>query len=110
MTGTQLRVLSKIKKLVSNGQRKFEIRKDRDYVEDLLDIGITEEEAWSHIFSLNKNFWFVDPKPNYYKDENALIFKKEVNGVLAYIKLKIEVEENFEKAVCLSFHRDKKRR
>lgn len=107
MTSSQLKVLSEIKKLVVQKRRKFKQRKDCDYVQDLLEIGITEEEAWNQVLYLNKNFWFVDPKPSYSKKTgDALLFKKQINGVLVYIKLKIEIENDSEMAVCLSFHKD----
>lgn len=56
---------------------------------------------------LNKNFWFMDPKPSYSKKlDDALLFKKQINGILVYIKIKIEIENDNEMAVCLSFHKD----
>lgn len=109
MNSTQLKLLSKMKNLISNGQRRFEGRKDRDYLEDLLEIGITPEEAWKVILELNKNFYFPDPKPNYLVEGESLTFKREINGVLAYIKIKIDNNREDE-VVCLSFHKDKKRR
>lgn len=107
MTSSQIKALSEIKKLVMAGQRKFSQRKDCDYLQDLLEIGITEEEAWNQVLYLNKNFWFVDPKPIHSKNsDDALLFKKQINGILVYIKIKIEVENDNEMAVCLSFHKD----
>lgn len=107
MTSSQLKVLSEIKKLVKLGKRKFAQRKDCDYLQDLLEIGITEEEAWNQVLYLNKNFWFIDPKPSYSKkSDDALLFKKQINGILVYIKIKIEIENDNEMAVCLSFHKD----
>lgn len=109
MTNSQIKELSEIKKLVREGKRKFEQREDSDYLSDLLEIGITEEEAWNHVLTLNKNFWFIDPKPNYRKKSaSALLFKKIINGTIAYIKIKKEIEENNEMAVCLSFHKDRR--
>ena len=32
--------------------------------------------------------------------------KKQINGILVYIKIKIEIENDNEMAVCLSFHKD----
>ncbi len=45
MTNEQLKLLSKMKKLISQGRKKFTSRKDRDYIQELLDIGITEAMA-----------------------------------------------------------------
>lgn len=105
MNVTQIKELSKIKKLVKLGKRKFVQRKDCDYLQDLLEIGITEEEAWNHVLYLNKNFWFIDPLPSYNKSsKDALVFKKQINGILVYIKIKIENEI----VICLSFHKDRR--
>ena len=98
-----------MKKLIREGKRKFLIRKDRDYLQDLLEPGISETEAWNIILELNKNFYFNNPKPSYFKTTNTLIFKKQINGIVAYIKLTIEENNNKEEiAVCISFHEDKK--
>lgn len=49
MTGEQIKLLTKMKKLIMQGKRHFEPRKDRDYVLALFELGITEEEAWNYI-------------------------------------------------------------
>lgn len=85
----QLRILTKMKRLIKNGNRRFQIRKDRDYIQDLLELGIDEVEAWDIILTFNNHFYFKDPKPTYYKNKDTLIFKSKENGVLTYIKLKI---------------------
>lgn len=76
MTSSQIKVLSEIKKLVKLGKRKFAQRKDYDYLQDLLEIGITEEEAWNQVLYLNKNFWFIDPKPSYSKKSDDACYLK----------------------------------
>lgn len=106
MTSSQIKLLSKMKKLINVGKRRFEQRKDRDYVEDLLQIGLTEEEAWNSILQLSCNFYFADPKPDYYKSGELLTFKKRINDTIVYIKLKIEKSNKIEVVVCLSFHKD----
>lgn len=110
MNGAQLKLLSKMKKLITSNHKRFECRSDRDYVEDLLEIGITEEEAWNCILGLNLHFYVFDPKPNYSKDGESLVFKREVNEIMTYIKLKIEKNIGEEEVVCLSFHKDNDRR
>jgi len=94
-----------MKKLVRDGKYRFKIRKDRDYLQDLLDIGITEERAWEEILLLNRNFYFLDPKTNYLKIKNILVFKKQINGKEVYIKLELETID-MELVVCWSFHND----
>lgn len=106
MKPEQLRQLSEYKKLIVQGKRKFQPRKDRNYLEDLSEIGLTIEEAWLQILSLNKNNYFFDPKPNYRSDKNTLIFKKMINKKIVYIKLKKEINASI--VICLSFHIDKK--
>lgn len=109
MTGEQLKLLSKMKKLIYLGKRKFIFRKDRDYIQELLDIGITENEAWCEMMTLSSYDYCYDYKPTYSKNgKDALTFKKKINGYLVYIKIKIEQYNNNEMTVCLSFHVDHK--
>ncbi len=106
MTNEQIRLLSKMKKLINQGKKRFAQRKDRDYVETLLELGIAEEEAWKYILRLNVNYYCHDFKPFYAKDGESLVFKMKINDNIAYIKLKIEKYNNEEETICLSFHKD----
>lgn len=109
MTSEQLKQLSKMKKLINQGCKKFASRKDRDYIQELLDIGITEEMAWSEILTLSAQNYVYDYKPFYAKhSDDALTFKKMINGCKVYIKIKIEEYNNKDATVCLSFHIDHK--
>ncbi len=109
MTNEQLRQLSKMKKLIYQGYRRFVCRKDRDYIQKLLEIGITEELAWNEIITLSAQNYVSDYRPSYNKNgSDALTFKKNINGYIVYIKLKIEEYNNNEATVCLSFHIDHK--
>lgn len=65
MIGEQIKLLSKMKKMIYSGCRKFSCREDRDYIQELLDIGITEEDAWNEILSLSARDYFPDSKPFY---------------------------------------------
>jgi len=109
MTQKQLQLLSKMKKLITQGKRRFSHREDRDYVKSLFELGITEEEAWNYILALNKGFYVPDYKPTYTKTGESLTFKMKINNNMAYIKLKIEKYNNEEETVCLSFHLDEKK-
>lgn len=111
MNQEQIKLLNKMKKLIKEGKRRFISRPDRDYLEDLLDFGLTEEAAWeNHILYLNTNFYFIDPKPIYTKDDNlTLTFKKIIDKKTAYIKLRLE-KTSTEETVCLSFHEDNKKK
>lgn len=108
MTGEQLKLLAKMKRLITKGNKKFINRRDRDYLEELLEIGITESLAWQEILTLSSYNYVLDYKPCYSKSENSLVFKKDINGNRVYIKLKIEEYNNKEMTVCLSFHLDYK--
>lgn len=108
MNQQDVKYLGYIKNLVYLKKRRFEVRPDRDYLNDLLNLGITPLEAWEHILSLNKHLYFVDPKPNYFKDGKSLTFKKYINGKIAYIKIRVEKDDNDDEVVCLSFHEDGK--
>ena len=108
MTGEQLKLLAKMKKLITKGNKRFIIRKDRDYLEELLEIGITESLAWQEILTLSSCDYIPDYKPFYLKSDSSLVFKKDINGNRVYIKLKIEEYNSKEMTVCLSFHIDYK--
>ena len=105
MNQDDIEQLRRIKKLVKEGKRRFKSRKDRDYLLDLNELRLTEEDAWKEILYLNKNFFVIDNKPFYNRDNKKLIFKKLINGMFAYIKLELIIENN-EEVVCWSFHRD----
>lgn len=106
MNKGQLRVLAHMKKLINEGKRRFKTRKDRDYLQDLLEIRISESEAWNLILELNSNFYYYDSKPSYYRQNDTLIFKRKINGINTYIKLAIEQNKDGEETVCWSFHID----
>lgn len=108
MNNEQIRLLSKMKKLINEGKKRFAQRKDRDYIYSLLELGITEEEAWNYILRLNNYYYFPDLKPFYSRNGESLVFKMKINDNIAYIKLKIENSNNGEETVCISFHKDNK--
>lgn len=109
MTGEQIKKLAKIKKLIIQGHKKFACRNDRNYIQELLDIGITVDCAWQEILTLSSYCYFPDYMPFFSKNgDDALTFKKTINGNLVYIKVKIEEYNNNEITVCLSFHLDYK--
>lgn len=108
MTNDQLRKLSKMKQLINKGHRRFIYRRDRNYIQDLLNIGITENQAWQEVLTLSAYDYSIDYRPFYNKQgEDALTFKKKINGKCVYIKLKIEEYNIEETTVCLSFHIDR---
>ena len=95
MNNEQIRLLSKMKKLIEKQERQNPLN-------------ITEEEAWNYILRLNSYYYFPDLKPFYSRNGESLVFKMKINDNIAYIKLKIENSNNGEETVCISFHKDNK--
>ena len=75
MTGEQLKLFAKMKKLITKGNKKFTPRKDRDYIEELLEIGISENLAWQEVLTLSSYNYVPDYKPFYLKTENTYLKK-----------------------------------
>ena len=101
--------LKKMRRLVNQNKKRFVMKRDGRYYYDILleDFGITDKKAWEHIKNLNEHFLWNDGKPSY-SNSYAFVFKKPINGVMAYIKVKIEEGRNGEEVVCISFHQDYK--
>jgi len=102
--------LSCAKQLIRQGKRYFRPSNNegKTYNEILLDdFGITPDVAWEIILSLHTSQRVSDDKPSYYERSDAYIFKREVNGVPAYIKLNIEERNGEAHVVCISFHQDR---
>ena len=99
--------LKKIRRLINNGNKRFVMKRDGRYYYDILieDFGISDKKAWEYIKNLNEHFLWQDMKPNY-TNSDAFVFKRTINGVMAYIKVKIEEGKDGEEVVCISFHRD----
>ena len=100
--------IKKMRKLIDDNRYKFADRNYNgvNYVDILMnDFAITPIEAICHIKKLNTHFWIPDRKP-LYSNAGAFVFKKPINQVMAYIKLKIESDDNGEMLVVISFHRD----
>lgn len=105
--------LQQAKQLIANGQKDFIKRtyvhpsgKRVKWMEALLDIGLTSpNQVWDEILTLTPNDYFSGPsvdvdRPN--EGSVLWIFKKEVNGKIVYIKMKIDQRGT----VCISFHED----
>lgn len=107
MNSEQIKLLTKMKKLVALNKRRVLIRKDRDYLADLLEIGIDLNRMWLEILCLNKNFYFPDSRPIWGQTQDTLTFKKIINGYLTYIKLTLE-KNGKEQVVVISFHKDER--
>ncbi|MGH0593619.1 hypothetical protein ACQVPY_15175 [Bacillus pretiosus] len=109
----EIEFLRKAKKLISSGKKDF-IKRTYDHPsgrkvrwkEALLDIGLTTpEQAWDETLQLTPGDYIDGPCEDTDRTADGKviwIFKKEVNGVLTYIKMKIDHRG----CVCLSFHED----
>lgn len=105
--------LREAKQLISCGKKDFIKRtychpsgKKIRWIEALLEIGLTQpNQAWDEVLRLTPNDCIDGPCIDNDRPGNGKtiwIFKKEVNGVLTYIKIKIDHRG----CVCLSFHKD----
>lgn len=95
--------------MIYNNKYRFEPRtyNGKDYVQVLLeDFGITPAEAIKIIQYLKPQTFHIDDMPSYHQ-KGSVVFKRDVEGVKAYIKLKIEMGNNGEELVVISFHRDR---
>jgi hypothetical protein len=105
--------LREAKQLISRGKKDF-IKRTYDHpnghkvrwIEALLDIGLTNPtQAWDEVLKLVPNDCVDGPCIDSDRPEDGKviwIFKKDINGVLTYIKMKIDHRG----CVCLSFHKD----
>lgn len=103
MNNDEIKKLKRIKALVSVGKRRFIQRNDRNYVDDLYNLGITEDEAWQKVLLLKPNAFYREDNYDILGNKHALVFHWLIKGKIAYIKLDIEIV-NGEEAVCWSFH------
>ncbi|WP_407270771.1 hypothetical protein [Radiobacillus sp. PE A8.2] len=105
--------LYEAKKLVSVGRKVFIKRKGYElpdgtqinYLQALLDLDIGNiDEAWGYVLSLSPNHYHAGPIPDRDRpDSNDMwVFKRKINDIDAYIKLKIDNRG----CVCISFHED----
>lgn len=103
--------LQKMHTLIRSGQRDF-VRRTRDgktYLQQLLELRITSiDAAWDLVLELNSSHYFkgpvIDHRDGPGSPLDVWVFKMEINGDTAYIKLKDETAQRG--CVCISFHRD----
>lgn len=98
--------LNKFKVLVT--QRRLSFVPRRDISKTFVSLGITENIATQELLKLSVVDFSKGPVPdNDRPDQNLWIFKKEIDGKQAYIKLLIFSVDGNEYAKCISFHIDK---
>jgi len=101
-----LSYLSKVKKLLTEGKYDFIPR--RKNMQALAQYGLTIKDAKNEILDLRVKDYYKGPKQDYDAKRPGEIweFKKNIDGTVFYIKVKI-VEENGEEVLkCLGFHED----
>jgi len=104
--------LQQMYELIRRGHRHF-VRRDRsgkNSIQQLADLGLTGfDEAWDCILTLNKSHYFSGPEYDHLDTSRSegrvvWVFKIEINGIMAYIKLK---EDKFgPRCKCMAFHED----
>ena len=98
--------LERVKRLISTGKYDFVPR--RKNMQALSTHGITMADAKAEILGLVVGDYYKGPKQDYDPNKPGDIweFKKNVDGILFYVKVKI-VQENGEDVLkCLGFHED----
>ena len=98
--------LSEVKKLLSMGKYDFVPR--RKNMQALAKNGLTITDAKNEILGLVVGDYYKGPKQDLDSNRPGVIweFKKNIDGMQFYVKVKI-VKENGENILkCLSFHKD----
>lgn len=92
------------KRLMAAGKYDFVPRRKNMYA--LAKHGLTIADAKEEIFELVVGDYYKGPKQDFERSGEIWEFKKKVDGIQFYIKIKI-VEENGEAILkCLGFHDD----
>jgi len=98
--------LERIKKLISMGKYDFVPR--RKSLQSLSQYGLTIMDAKAEILELVVSDYYKGPKQDFAPNRPGEIweFKKDIDGIRFYIKLKIVWENEKEILKCLGFHQD----
>lgn len=97
--------LEEAKVLINSNKRHFVMRRNQDFRQDLLDLGLGRsiEKVWDTILNLNPSEMTKPPEADDNGSGKIMWFfqKTMLNGVTAYIKLTIDKARG---CVCISFH------
>lgn len=96
--------LQKSKVLISN--QKFDFVPRRKNMMSLAEYGLTIKDAKEEILELKISDYYKGPKKDFDKPGDIWEFKKDIQGVCFYIKIKIVIENKREVLKCIGFHRD----
>ena len=96
--------LVRVKKLLSEGKYDFVPR--RKNMQDLARYGLTITDAKNEILGLVADDYYKGPKRDLDANRPGDIweFKKHIDGIVFYVKLKIVRENGQEILKCISFH------
>lgn len=98
--------LEKAKKLISAGKYDFVPR--RKNMQALAQYGLTIIDAKDEIMDLVVEDYYSGPKRDFDFNRSGYIweFKKSIDGIQFYVKLKIDCVNNEEVLKCIGFHED----
>ena len=100
------KALVDMKSAVSAGHVHVEVEREKN-INFLLDIGWTSRDVKNEILTLSHSDYFQGPVPDYDRPgtDDFWIFKRVIEGILVYIKFKIEYDDDG-KVNVVSFHDD----
>ena len=98
--------LEKMKRLVSEGKYDFVPR--RKNMQALARYGLTVKDAKAEILEIVVGDYYKGPKQDLDPNRPGDIweFKKDINGIQFYVKVKIVKENGEDILKCLGFHED----
>lgn len=98
--------LTEAKSLIASGRYDFVPR--RKNMQALAAYGLSLADAKAEIFELVVNDYYKGPKQDFDSNRPGDIweFKKEIDGIQFYIKLKITKENSVNILKCIGFHED----
>lgn len=97
-------ILEKAKLLISSGNYDFVPR--RKNLLSLSAYGMTVLDAKSELLSVEVSDYYKGPKKDFDRPGEIWEFKRNINGIIFYIKIKIDNEDGKEILKCLGFHVD----
>lgn len=97
-------LLEKAKRLISS--QKFDFVPRRKNMQSLAKYGLMIKDAKDEILELTIGNYYKGPKKDFDRPGEIWEFKKDINGTLFYIKIKIVIECGDEILKCIGFHDD----
>ena len=98
--------IEKMKCLIS--ERKYDFVPRRKNLQSLAEYGLTVTDAKMELLGISIEDYYKGPKRDFDSDRPGDIweFKKDIEGVLFYIKVKITQENGQAILKCMGFHKD----